>query len=68
VPKKDSKTTISSKIDDLKTKIDWFYSDEFGVDEAPKRYEEVLALTKEVEKDLKDLKNQITVLSKDFSK
>ena len=62
------KPSLNQKIEELNAKVEWFYSDEFKLDEAVERYKEAVKLAKEVEKDLKDLKNEIEVLSEDFSK
>ncbi|MDR1032961.1 MAG: hypothetical protein LBL84_03045 [Candidatus Nomurabacteria bacterium] len=66
--KKDEAQKLSDKLDNLRAKIDWFYGEDFTLDDAVEHYEELLQLSKEVEKDLGELKNQVTVLSKDFSK
>lgn len=60
--------TITDKIAELKTGVDWFYSDDFQLESATERYKELIALAKEIETDLAALKNEITVLSEDFSK
>ena len=60
--------TITDKIAELKTGVDWFYSDDFRLESATERYKELIALAKEIETDLTALKNEITVLSEDFSK
>lgn len=60
--------SINTKINDLNTKIQWFYSDDFNLDEAEKRYQEAADLTKEIEQDLTELKNKIEVIDKDFTK
>lgn len=60
--------SLNDKIDDLDKKIEWFYSDDFKLDEASKNYKEAAALAREIEQDLKELKNEIEVLAEDFSK
>ncbi|MBR2587198.1 exodeoxyribonuclease VII small subunit [Candidatus Saccharibacteria bacterium] len=60
--------SITEKISNLDEKIQWFYSDDFSLDEAEKRYKEASTLAKDIEKDLKELKNKIEVISKDFTK
>lgn len=62
------KKTINQKIEELNQKVDWFYSDEFSLDEATARYKETVALAKEIEKDLDNLKNEISIIQKDFTK
>ncbi len=60
--------TITSKIKELEQVTDWFYSDEFELDRAVKKYEQATALAREIEKDLAELKNKIEVIDKDFTK
>jgi oligoendopeptidase F len=59
---------ISEKIDRLKTGVDWFYSDDFKLDEASEKYKGLTKLAKEIEADLQNLKNEIKVIEEDFSK
>lgn len=59
---------ISKKMQKLDANIEWFYGDDFKLDIAAKHYQEALALAQEVEHDLVELKNQIEVIGKDFSK
>lgn len=59
---------LNQKIKELDQRVEWFNSDEFKLDEAVEKYKEALELTREIEKDLKDLKNEIEVLDVDFSK
>jgi len=61
------KETINQKIAKLDEKIAWFYSDDFSLEEATKNYKNAIKLTKEIEADLNNLKNEIEILSKDFS-
>ena len=59
---------ISEKIDDLKGGVEWFYSDDFKLEEASEKYKAMTELAKEIEKDLAELKNEIQVIEEDFSK
>ena len=59
---------VSEKISELKTGVDWFYSDDFKLEEASGRYKELTNLAKEIEKDLAEMKNEINVIAEDFSK
>ncbi len=59
---------VSDKISELKTGVDWFYSDDFKLEEASERYKKLTDLAKEIEKDLSEMKNEINVIAKDFSK
>lgn len=60
--------TLNQKIEELEKSTDWFYSDDFNLDEAVKKYKEATGLATELEKDLNDLRNEIEILSEDFSK
>lgn len=59
---------ISEKIEELKSGVDWFYSDDFELDKASSKYKELAVLAKDIEKDLAELKNEIKVIDEDFSK
>lgn len=59
---------VSDKIADLKNGVDWFYSDDFKLEEASEKYKELTTLAKEIEKDLAEMKNEIKVIEEDFSK
>lgn len=58
--------TIDQKILELDRKIEWFYSDEFSLDQALKQYREACNLADKIEKELAELKNDIEILA-DFS-
>ena len=62
------KMSLSKKIEKLDAEVEWFYSDDFKLEEAVAKYEEALKLAKEIENDLHELKNEIEVLDEDFSK
>ena len=59
---------VSEKIDELKTGVEWFYSDDFKLEDASEKYRALTALAKEIEKALGELKNEIKVIEEDFSK
>lgn len=59
---------LNDKIKKLDSMTEWFYSDEFALEEAAVKYKEATTLAKDIEKDLNELKNEIEVLSEDFSK
>ena len=63
-----SEKSLNQKLKDLDSKVEWFYSDDFKLEKASEKYKEALELSKEIEKDLKNLKNEIEVLSEDFTK
>ncbi|MBR6098069.1 exodeoxyribonuclease VII small subunit [Candidatus Saccharibacteria bacterium] len=60
--------SISDKIAELKEGVDWFYSDDFKLEDASDKYKALTGLAKEIEKDLDELKNEIKVIDEDFSK
>ena len=60
--------SITQKIEELTKSTDWFYSDDFNLDEAVKKYKEAIDLAKELQKDLSDLQNEVEVLTEDFQK
>lgn len=62
------KMSLNQKIEKLDGQVEWFYSDEFKLEEAVAKYKEAVKLAKEIEKDLDGLKNEIEVLAEDFSK
>lgn len=59
---------LNEKMTELDEKLEWFYSDDLKLEEATDRYKEAAKLTEEIEEDLKNLKNEIEVLSENFSK
>ena len=64
----ETKMSLNQKIEKLDGQVEWFYSDEFKLEDATGKYKEAVGLAKEIEKDLKELKNEIEVLAEDFSK
>ena len=60
--------SINAKITDLNNQVEWFYSDDFNLDEAETKYQTAVDLAKEIEKDLNALKNKIEIINKDFTK
>lgn len=60
--------SINEKINKLNNQVQWFYSDDFNLDEAEKKYQAAAELTKEIEQDLENLKNKIELVNKDFTK
>lgn len=62
------KLSLNQKIEKLDGEVEWFYSDDFKLEEAVDKYKAATKLAKEIEKDLAELKNEIEVLTEDFSK
>lgn len=60
--------TLNQKIKELDMKVEWFESPDFKLEKAMDNYKEALKLAEEIEKDLKNLKNEVEVLTVDFSK
>lgn len=61
------KETINQKIAKLDKDVEWFYGEDFSLDEAAIKFKKSIELVKEIETDLENLKNEITVLAEDFS-
>ena len=64
----ENKKSLNEKIKELDERVEWFYSDEFKLEEAVAKYKEAGELARDIEKDLSELKNEIEVLAEDFSK
>ncbi len=58
-----SKTSIETKIKELDESVEWFYSDDFSLDEALRKYQDAQKLAKNIEKDLAELKNRVEVIA-----
>lgn len=59
--------TIQEKTAKLAELTAWFDSDEFVLEEALDKFKEAEALAAEIEKDLLELKNEITVVKQSFA-
>lgn len=64
----ESKQNLNDKIKELDSQVEWFYSDDFRLEDAVEKYKRASELAKDIEKDLSELKNEIEVLAEDFSK
>ncbi|MBQ3445169.1 exodeoxyribonuclease VII small subunit [Candidatus Saccharibacteria bacterium] len=62
------KMGINEKIAKLDAMTEWFYSEDFKLEEASEKYKQAMVLEREIEKDLDELKNEIEIIDKDFSK
>ena len=60
--------SITDEINKLNEKTEWFYGDDFSLDEASAKYKEATKLAKEIKEDLNNLQNEIEVIERDFSK
>lgn len=66
-PETNKKLSLDDKIKQLEAATDWFYSDQFNIDEAISKYQTAAKLAAEINQDLAELKNQVEVVA-DFSK
>lgn len=58
--------TIEDKMNELRTLAAWFEGDEFTLTDAKQKFEDAAKLAKEIERDLADMENSITVLKQSF--
>ena len=63
----ETKKTLTEKLAKLDESVNWFYSENFSLEKALENYKSAINLAKEIESDLKTLKNEIEILSQDFS-
>lgn len=59
---------LMKKMQDFDKMVEWFEGEDFAIDEAIEKYKKALEKSKEIEKDLMELKNKITKIEEDFSK
>lgn len=62
-----SQNSISAKIKQLDSAVEWFYGDDFSLDDALAKYKSASELADIIARDLDNLKNQVQVLA-DFTK
>lgn len=62
------RNTIKQQISELDTTVEWFYSDDFNLEDAVAKYRQALKLSEQIERDLLELKNQVEILPEDFTK
>ena len=65
---KEEKQSLNDRIKELDAEVQWFYSDDFKLEEATEKYRKAVKLAKGIEEDLKKLQNEIEVLTEDFGK
>jgi exodeoxyribonuclease VII small subunit len=63
-----TKKKINEKIDELNEQVEWFYSEDFKLEDASEKYKSAIKLAREIETDLTNLKNEIKVIEEDFSR
>lgn len=61
------KHTIAEKMAKLDNSVEWFYSENFVIDQALDKYKTASNLADEISRDLEQLKNEVEVLE-DFTK
>ncbi len=59
--------TINEKLAQLDNQLNWFYGDDFSLDQALDHYKDATKLADEIESDLAELKNKVELLG-DFTK
>lgn len=60
-------TSIEQQLSDLDRAVEWFYGDDFSLDEALEKYQSASKLAKDIEANLNHLKNEVKVIA-DFTK
>lgn len=60
--------TLKEQTTKLNQLIEWFYSDDFVLEEAVEKYQQAYDLSAAIERNLLELKNQIEILPEDFTK
>ncbi|MGE5327873.1 MAG: hypothetical protein ACM3KH_00910 [Thiobacillus sp.] len=58
--------SIQKKTEELNKMIEWFDSEDFDLELALDKFKQAEKLAEEIENDLKNLKNEITVIKKKF--
>jgi len=66
MPKPETKLSIDAKLKQLDEQVEWFYSEDFSLDQALENYRAAHQLAQTIEKDLSALKNQVEVIA-DFA-
>ena len=65
-PVQDSRS-VTDKINQLDSEIEWFYGEDFRLDEALQRYQAASQLANALDQDLGELRNQVELIE-DFTK
>lgn len=61
--KPENKPTIEQKVHQLDEQVEWFYGEDFTLDQALNNYQKTVDLAKEIEQDLTELKNRVEVVA-----
>lgn len=59
--------SIEKQLAELDSAVEWFYGDDFSLDEALEKYKTASKLAEKIETDLNQLKNEVKVIA-DFTK
>ena len=59
---------INAKIKKLNDYVEWFEGDDFVLEESIEKFNEAKKLADEIQADLNDFKNKITIVQKQFDK
>lgn len=59
--------TVEQKMQKLRELVAWFESEDFQLEKAAEKFKEASNFAMEIEKDLAELENDITVLKQSFS-
>lgn len=59
--------TVEQKMSRLRELVAWFESEDFQLEKAAEQFKDATKLAKEIETDLAELENDITVLKQSFS-
>lgn len=65
--KPNSKLSLEQQLTELDHAVEWFYGDDFSLDEALDKYKSATALAQDIETNLNCLKNEVEVIA-DFTK
>ena len=60
--------SVTDKMTQLEALVSWFDGEEFELEEALGKFNEAKSLADEIERDLMDLKNTITVINQKFDR
>jgi exodeoxyribonuclease VII small subunit len=58
--------TIEEKMNELRAMTAWFEGDDFSLTHAAEKFEAAAKLAREIEHDLSEMENTVTVLKKSF--
>lgn len=54
--------TIEERVRELDEQVEWFYGDDFQLDQAIQNYQKTAKLAEEIEQDLLKLQNEVKVI------